>query len=57
MAISSVWVQAHHLDLDFYDRFYGKAAYTQTQAEHYRDWHGNDRPWDAREKELAGAPR
>jgi hypothetical protein len=55
MGISNVWVQAHHLDLDFYDRFYGKAAYTETQARHYEDWHGDPRPWEKlRERELAG---
>jgi hypothetical protein len=56
MGISSYWCQAHHLDLDFYDRFYGKAAYTQTQAEHYELWHGSARPWEsARPPALAGA--
>jgi hypothetical protein len=56
MGISSYWVQAHHLDLDFYDRFYGAGAYTQTQADHFQDWHGDARPWEKmRERELAGA--
>ena len=32
--------QAHHLDLDFYDRFYQPGAYTQTQKEHMQRWHG-----------------
>lgn len=55
MQISSVWVQAHHLDLDFYDKFYGASAYTQTQAEHYELWHGNARPWDrSRQPAMAG---
>lgn len=31
--------QAHHLDLDFYDRFYKPGAYTGTQAEHMARWH------------------
>lgn len=31
--------QAHHLDLDFYDKFYQAGAYTQTQAEHLAQWH------------------
>lgn len=54
MSINSVWCQAHHLDLEFYDRFYGKAAYTQTQADHFRDWHGDARAGErARERELA----
>lgn len=31
--------QAHHLELDFYDRFYRPGAYTATQAEHMEQWH------------------
>lgn len=31
--------QAHHLELDFYDRFYRPGAYTATQAEHMERWH------------------
>lgn len=31
--------QAHHLDLEFYDRFYGDGAYTATQAKHQECWH------------------
>jgi len=58
MTIGNVWCQAHHLDLDFYDRFYGAAAYTQTQADHYIDWHGEPRPWEKlRERALASATR
>jgi hypothetical protein len=34
------WVQAHHLDLDFYDQFYKEGAYTQTQGNHMELWHG-----------------
>lgn len=30
--------QAHHLDLDFYDKFYGLTAYTETQRNHRHDW-------------------
>jgi hypothetical protein len=33
------WVQVHHLDLEFYDRFYDKGAYTETQLNHMRLWH------------------
>jgi hypothetical protein len=33
--------QAHHLDLAFYDKFYHEGAYTDTQAEHMRQWHGH----------------
>lgn len=31
--------QAHHLDLDFYDRFYNAGSYTPTQQDHERRWH------------------
>ncbi len=56
MQLSSYWCQAHHLDLDFYDRFYSATAYTRTQAEHYGLWHGSARPWEPlRERELVGA--
>ena len=34
------YVQAHHLDLDFYDRFLKPGASLRTHAEHTRRWHG-----------------
>ena len=34
------YVQAHHLDLDFYDRFFRPGAYLRTHAEHMERWHG-----------------
>jgi hypothetical protein len=34
-----MYLQAHHLDLEFYDRFYRPGAYLQTHAEHLRRWH------------------
>lgn len=33
------YVQAHHLDLDFYDRFFKPSAYLRTHAEHMERWH------------------
>ena len=36
------YLQAQHLDLDFYDRFYGKGAYLKTHAEHMKRWHPDD---------------
>jgi hypothetical protein len=33
-------VQAHHLDLDFYDTHFGPGAYLETHREHMRLWHG-----------------
>ena len=34
------YVQAHHLDLEFYDRFFRPGAYLQTHADHMAAWHG-----------------
>jgi hypothetical protein len=34
------YVQAHHLDLDFYDRFFKPGAYLRSHAEHMNRWHG-----------------
>ncbi len=36
------WVQAHHLDLEFYDQFYGPGSYTETQARHMELWHAGE---------------
>ncbi len=32
-------LQAHHLDLDFYDEFYKPGAYLKTHAAHMKRWH------------------
>jgi hypothetical protein len=40
MYVPGIWVQAHHLDLKYYDGLY-KNGYSDTQAEHHRLWHGN----------------
>ena len=34
------YVQAHHLDLEFYDHFFKEGAYLGTHAEHMQKWHG-----------------
>jgi hypothetical protein len=34
------YVQAHHLDTDFYDEHYAPGAYLDTHAEHMQRWHG-----------------
>jgi hypothetical protein len=34
--------QAHHLDTEFYDRFYTKGAYTDAHRDHFARWHGGD---------------
>lgn len=33
------YVQAHHIDTDFYDNFYKEGAYLNTHAEHMERWH------------------
>jgi hypothetical protein len=34
------FMQAHHLDTDYYDRFFRAGAYGQTHAAHLATWHG-----------------
>lgn len=33
------YLQAHHLDLEFYDRHFGPGAYLETHAQHMERWH------------------
>jgi hypothetical protein len=44
--IPSTWcltyLQAFHLDLEFYDRFYAPGAYLQTHADHMKRWHQDE---------------
>ena len=37
--IPGVWLQAHHLDLDYYDHLF-RNGYTKTHAMHQKLWHG-----------------
>lgn len=34
-----MYLQAHHLDLDFYDRFYKPGAYLSSHRDHFKNWH------------------
>ncbi len=34
------YLQAHHLDLEFYDRHFAPGAYLETHARHMERWHG-----------------
>jgi hypothetical protein len=34
------YLQAHHLELEFYDHHFGPGAYLQTHADHMARWHG-----------------
>ncbi len=38
----TMYLQAHHLDLDFYDAFYRPGAYLKTHAKHMERWHLGD---------------
>ena len=33
------YLQAHHLDLEFYDRFFEPGAYLRSHADHMQRWH------------------
>nr|WP_202882234.1 hypothetical protein [Candidatus Manganitrophus noduliformans] len=39
---SLMYLQAHHLDLEFYDHYFEPGAYLQTHAEHMAGWHGRE---------------
>jgi hypothetical protein len=34
-----VWLQVHHLDLDFYDKNFAKGIVTKAQRQHMQLWH------------------
>lgn len=36
------WIQAHHLDLDFYDKYFKPGAYLQTHVDHAKVWHSRE---------------
>jgi hypothetical protein len=36
------YLQAHHLDLEFYDEFYKPGAYLKTHAKHIAGWHADE---------------
>ena len=36
---SLMYLQAHHLDLDFYDHHFQAGGYLRTHAEHMEKWH------------------
>src|ERR671917_27500 len=37
------YLQAHHLELEFYDHHFGPGAYLRTHADHMARWHGEGR--------------
>ena len=38
---AGLYTQAHHIDIDFYDRYFDSKAYLWTHAQHKRLWHGS----------------
>ena len=45
--VVTTYLQAHHLDLEFYGAFYQPGAYLRTHGDHMARWHG---------AEVHGAP-
>lgn len=35
-----MYLQSHHLDLEYYDQLFERGAYLQSHAEHLERWHG-----------------
>ena len=40
----SLYLQAHHLDLEYYDALFEPGAYLQTHKDHLKRWHNLDSP-------------
>jgi len=40
----SLYLQAHHLDLEYYDALFEPGAYLDSHREHLKRWHGLDAP-------------
>jgi hypothetical protein len=36
-----MYLQAQHIDTDFYDEFFAPGAYLQTHADHQARWHAH----------------
>jgi len=36
-----MWLQAHHLDIDFYDKFFPPEVIAEAQRNHMAEWHGS----------------
>jgi hypothetical protein len=47
MYVPGVWLQAHHLDLEYYDQLY-RDGYSETQARHQERWHNGEHATPAR---------
>jgi len=49
----SIWFQAHHLETDFYDKYYVQGAYHENIARHMERWHSNAAARSEAVRELA----
>ncbi len=36
------YVQAQHIDTEFYDKYYQPGAYLESPAQHMQKWHSSD---------------
>lgn len=41
--LALTYFQAHHLDLEFYQRYFTPGAYLETHARHMQDWHAGEK--------------
>jgi len=41
----ATYLQAHHLDLEFYDHFFQSGSYLDTHAQHLARWHPDHGAW------------
>jgi hypothetical protein len=41
ITVQLTYLQAHHIDLDFYDHYFKPGAYLSTHKNHIRKWHDN----------------
>ena len=35
------WIQAQHIETEFYNKYYQEGAYTETQRDHMEQWHAD----------------
>jgi hypothetical protein len=51
------YLQAHHLDLEFYDHHFGAGAYLRTHVDHMARWHPGGQPGGVRGLKSSAARR
>ena len=50
-----IWFQAHHLETEFYDRYYQPGAYHLAIGEHMQNWHGGAAAGSRGQREAVAA--